>query len=404
MPKSARARGVAFVLWLGFVALRAPRLFLAPRFWAEEGRDYFGEALHGGFGTLFHLHHGFVGFVQRVAAWFATLVPLELAPGVTTAVGFLAQASPAAIWLTSIEARRASWPRSLAVLLLVAVTVPSHELYATTTCLHFHLAAAALVCLVTSTGSRPASLLRIGVLLAGGLSGPPACFLAPLFVVRAWQERALRDSGARPEAIALLAATLVQATGVLFGQRTPSQFEWSGFFAAVGFKSVLLPLLGKHEAESLARLLGAHTALIGAGLVAFLALLFVRWREPVARRLVLAFALLTSFGYLGALSIGKAEPIARFAEFSGRYFFAPNLALGMLLLTAASATSARVPCKVVLAIVLILATHEHLIAGRSRAYFFTGPAWRAEVQRWRDGATSELRIWPTPWFVRIPQN
>ena len=68
-------------------ATRAPHVLLNGRFWAEEGTIHFAHAFaEGGIGGLTFIDQraGYLNIVPNVGTWLASLVPLSVAPLVTT--------------------------------------------------------------------------------------------------------------------------------------------------------------------------------------------------------------------------------------------------------------------------------------------------------------------------------
>src|SRR5687767_8893606 len=77
---------VLFFTALALAILRAPHYLTNPRFWAEEGREFFSFAFENSWAeTLTLTKFGYYSIFNNGAALLAdTLVPLEQAPLVTT--------------------------------------------------------------------------------------------------------------------------------------------------------------------------------------------------------------------------------------------------------------------------------------------------------------------------------
>jgi hypothetical protein len=74
------------------ILIRAPYLFLDARFWAEEGCVYFKYAYKNGIKILYWMDDtGYFYLFANLAAWIATMVPLAVAPYITTVLAFFVQ-------------------------------------------------------------------------------------------------------------------------------------------------------------------------------------------------------------------------------------------------------------------------------------------------------------------------
>ena len=215
LPDGLRPGLVALLLLAAaaFLVLRAPRVLLEGRFWAEEGSVYFASALAGGPSALLRPHQGYLNLATNLATGAAALpfVPLEAAPRVTVLAALLVQLLPAFLLLT----RRAAWLPSpsarLAAAGLALLARPSDEVWLNSANAHFFLAVAAAVLLATRPGtegrwSEPA------LLAFAGLSGVTSALLAPLAWAAAARERTRRRLGA---ALLLTACALLQAAILL---------------------------------------------------------------------------------------------------------------------------------------------------------------------------------------------
>ncbi len=117
-PAARRTDGLLRpALLLAFVILvcaRMPDIVLHGRFWAEEGRYFFHDAASMGWRqALFYPVGGYLNIVANGAGLLAhALVPLRLAPFVTTGVALACQACPLLVLLSA----RDRWLQSPAVL------------------------------------------------------------------------------------------------------------------------------------------------------------------------------------------------------------------------------------------------------------------------------------------------
>src|SRR5512133_505488 len=105
---------------LAVAVARCPQLLASPRFWAEEGRDYFAYAFaHGPLAGLLASHLGYYALVTNASAALASVVPLEHAPLVTTAIALLVQLAVSALVLTSVSSLWCGGAATLAIALAV---------------------------------------------------------------------------------------------------------------------------------------------------------------------------------------------------------------------------------------------------------------------------------------------
>jgi len=185
--------GISILIIAGIIILRAPALFLEPRFWAEEGATYFSFAYsHPWHQTLLFVPaFGYYSLFVNLSVLLATLVPLPYAPLVTTCLSLLAQITPfIVIWWYSSPFWETPAKKVLLSLVIVFST-STGEIWLNTINIHFHFPVTAFLLLLTDMENTPRLqkwLARI-ILIFAGLTGTVACFLTPVFLVKAYQER-----------------------------------------------------------------------------------------------------------------------------------------------------------------------------------------------------------------------
>lgn len=416
-PPRAPVVALALLAAAAFLVLRAPRVLLDGRFWAEEGTVWFAAARGDGLAALLRPHQGYLNLVANVAAGAAALpvVPLESAPRVTVLVALLVQLLPAYLLLT----RRASWlpsiPLRVAALGLYLVARPSDEIWLNTANSHFVLGVAAAILLATDRGTeRDGSVPAI--LAFSGLSGVAAALLAPL----AWGVAARERTRERlVAALVLTACALLQGALLLSamasGGRT-ARADADLFLPALLTRSAIAPFVSDRTA-SLAGLavygtlrrggspaLPSLAALLAVGALGFAC---ARARARGAALLASASVLLVAAGFFGALGVDRASHLKFVLPGSSeRYSYAPNvlLLLALLALAVAPGPPRSLLRATALALVAVAGVHglRTLADGARRVRpYFDGPSWPAEVTAWRADPSRPVRIWPEPWTIDL---
>lgn len=409
--EQARLRPLLLAVFIALVLGRVPTLTIHPRFWAEEGGLFLNYAYaHSIWQALSAPLSGYYNLAASLGAVLAaTLLPIELAPYATLAVSLLAQITPALVVLSARgEGPDEGWWRP-AVLLLLLLAFPSQEVWLNTVNSQFHLCAAAgLILVFRPTGPWTAWGWR-AILFAGGLSGVAAASLAPLFAYVAWRER---DRERAIQAAILALCAVVQVALIAWGlvhnaelgladpNRGPPSVDL--FLVVVAVKSVVAPIVGSRVAEKLGLVLRSSpgvalwwlTVAVALGAMAG-AVALVRPVTASVRLLAayLVVAVVSAFGWLGV----KLGVISGYA--GARYFYAPNLFLGVGLLLLAFAGPVgwrRLVAGTIAAAMLINGAIEF----RTRLAFFHGPDWRTEVRRWRNGESDSIAVHP-PTFERV---
>ena len=69
-----------FVLSTLLLVLKSPDALQLPQFWAEDATVFFADQLHGSWPQVLHPYSGYLHFLPRVAAWFASFFPLTSIP------------------------------------------------------------------------------------------------------------------------------------------------------------------------------------------------------------------------------------------------------------------------------------------------------------------------------------
>jgi len=187
IPLNIENKNLNIVIFIAFIILVLTRhfeFFTNPRFWAEEGTQYFSDAYINGFTSLWQEHKGYYSLTPSVAAYFSTLVPLEHAPLVTTIFAFFVQIIP--FYLISIsrsEYLDTSLKKLLAsMIILFIANTPEIWLNTVTSQFHFIIIVFLLLLDKKSTMSKLKTYFFYILAVISGLSGIPANILAPVFI------------------------------------------------------------------------------------------------------------------------------------------------------------------------------------------------------------------------------
>lgn len=408
-------------LWLSFfvlflvMALTKSRSFIPyGRFWAEEGADFFASICGAGVsaGMLF-LFNNHLQLWTNAGVFFATYFPLVFAPAAANIYAILLQAVPLIVLAAQRKNLGLSNPSVLIIALAYFGMPQAAEVWANTINLHFHFLIIAGLVLAVPAGGRywfPISLL---LLLAAGLSGIPANFLAPLFLIAAFSEKSvlrytqaavicttailqimlLYQSGYQGERGLVPPLDIIALSGFVQSFYSLYFGVWGGDFVAGFLRPLLEPSVG------IRTLLGFFI------LAATIILLFLLYRLPLSaspanidgwRRMKLMVAALVSLVASITLALDDG-PYLIHPWVGGRYFFAPNIFF-LVLLLAGSAQRSLFQKAAILSVVLFS------IAGVPRS--FEGESWNEVVAQVPYAATGgvmavELPIWPDGWHVRI---
>jgi len=168
------------------IIARQPELFYQPRFYAEEGSNYFSYAFsHSFFQNLIHPQFGYNTLYNSLATSFAAMFQLEKAPFVTTYLAFIVQI------LTSASAIWADVPGLNSILKRFVVAISIQFLFisgvwlSTLSC-QYMLYVIVFIILMENPISRStiAVIMRSLFLLLSGLTGVISCLLAPVYLYK----------------------------------------------------------------------------------------------------------------------------------------------------------------------------------------------------------------------------
>ncbi len=414
-----RTRWVALVPFFALIVLRDPALFLAPRFWAEEGTNYFRNALAEPWqNALFDLsavpynpYWHPIPHLSTIAA--ANWASLESAPAFTTAAWCAVVLALALVVLYGrAELVTGPW-RRLVGLGVPLLAVANSENWVSTLGAHFFCDVALLLLLLEADkveGTRRGLSVAAFTVLA--LISPTSWLVVPAALFLGYH--AFKPH--RPYLIALGAVVALHVALSFFGfparPREPPELSAAPHLWFV--KLLLWPLTGHRIADSYAEFAlhansGLYHALsVGLGALA-IALYGCAWflsrRDRTTAVLLITHAAAAGGALLLGLHIGRnLLPVFH----GGRYAWLPNALLLFLLIHQLDATAAltRAPRQGVFAAVFAAAMAAGVVQFRYpeavRAWA-KAPPWREEVRMFRENPTyDQLRIAPSGWVVVVP--
>jgi len=397
---------------LALIALRAPRLLLRPRLWAEEGSDFFHNAWHSSFWSAIVFTEpeaaGYLNLAANLpAAIAAHTVALETVPLVFTASSLLPLLLSISIILFG---RSLIWSTpgrqvvAIAILLFCPAATGEVWLNSINAQVYWGFAGLCILCEDLDDRSPGAVAIFLATLVVGGLSGAYTNFLLPAFAFKALRER----GHVVYAAIAILVfTTAIQVAFVLWSDALGWQGlppDWARAIAHSLYAQIAVPLVGRDIGRWVANYAGAVATLswLSAILLAVLAvgsaaLVFERRRGAPSHLLVVAFASLAV-----ATTLSAQDSLA-----GGRYAVLPGFTLLLILMDQTSDRQAgwRRACAgglVALAVAIG-------VLGYQKDPAFSCPVvcpdWHEEVARWRRDADTPMRIWPyryrAVWTVRL---
>ena len=426
MPRARLTALLLLLLTAAAILAREPRLALEPRMWGEDGSNYYRFAFQNGWldGLRFLPLNGagYYSFAQDAAAVLAAaLVPPELAAHVFLWLSLLAQLTPA---LVVLFGRSYVWDttgkRALVCALLVLSPAAGIEVWLNLVIAMNHLGLAAL-CVLMEDLRPPVTRLRAWglrlLLLVGGLTGPWAVALVPLFVLKA---RAERTREARVQLGIVLAACAVQGAVILatlsqgaLDRERASAVPLGLMLDVAAVAHVLRPLLGGLLDRYL-ELTSLMPALRGGGDPA----VYLRGLLLLAPLLAGAAALILPppsrwqrWALLGGLVISSAvASVGAYGVAVGRYAFVPGLAVALILvdnLGPAATRWQRVRRRISAALLAVTLAagaggwHEHRrVPGWEPDY----PAWADEVALWRANPDHAVVGMPAAFEIRLQRR
>lgn len=366
-----------FFVYFAATFVKAPILFLKPRFWAEEGVVYFLQGrVIGLLETVTAMPLGYLSFPANIAGWVSAQLPLYYAPYGALIVSLAIQLLIPCVVIFNryFDGHRA---RQAVFLLIPLLVFQSFETWLNSINSQFWmlLAASMILAAPRMAGGLPVTCFNFCVALLAGLSGPGSAFLAPLFVIRAVLEKRIKWLlfGLAVSVGAVLVLALQQNSRAIsfpvdvFGVFVSFHLVFNNI--CMRCANVVHPLLVQH---------GAVRWLL-AMLVAAVYTFFWRRTDENGRWLLAASMVLTALTF--ASMLGKDMVLGYPPFFGARYLFAPAaLLFGALVSSAFRRRRLEIAILVLLALNGVSSSIFYPVAGK-----FGGEAWRQGVSRFHAG-------------------
>jgi len=405
-----------------FVIWRMPEFLVEPRFWAEEGSNYFAFAYsHSWLENLLYPQFGYYTLYNSLATSLAASFPLHYSAYVTTYLALSVQVavSAAAIWwripvLDSLFKR---------IVVAFAIQFLAYaRIWATTIGVQYWLCVLSVLILLSETGTERSFQrnLRRGLLVLNGLTGILSCCLIPAFIL-AWRGNRCRETLNRA---LILAGCLVVQTGVYVSAVVQSDPGLSSRLLCTNLPAMLarffhfqfvIPFFGHVVWNSaLARQLEAGIVgllqpftgnsiysykysilqqLSGFAVFAFLVVaVFKTGKRIETRIMVMAFASIAFVANLFSVNTSGGP----------RYTFAPSIIV-MIFLVSITGWQEAGPFlrRTALALVLIAVVMCDYRATMVFAFSPSWPALRQELAMWQANPSHEIRLWPPPFVMKL---
>ena len=407
---------------------RSPELLSEPRFWAEEGTNYFSFAYnHNWLANLFSPQFGYNTLYNSIATSLAAMVSLDYAPAVTTYLALFVQlsVSAAVIWwdIPLLD----SLPKKLAVAILIQ-TLAYSRIWVTTIGVQYWLCILSVLILLYNHNAvnRRMFGLQNCLLALNGLTGILSCLLIPAFALKYVKTRS------RPVLVqtAILGLCLLVQGAVFtwfyvndhadmkirFGdssllyvlckiirfQITVPLFERYAFssplgeYAEIKIRNALFTITGP-AINSPAFNFYFLEMFVGVATVCYLCVLAYRKiRQLDTQLLVISILLVTVVSTYFSVN-GSGGP---------RYTFAPGIMIMLLVVGAVTDRTIPKAMRYVATLLVALSLITSLMYYRSNmmggvAYDPSWPKWRDELSVWRTDHAYPLGIWPPPWKMTL---
>lgn len=308
--------------YLALLILKAPILFIEPRFWAEDGLIYYLQARNlPTWQALWAMPLGYLSLPPNLAGVLAVQLPLKYAPYASLFVSLSVQVLVLVVVLINGYFKQQRLIQLLVLIIPIAI-VASYETWLNPINSQVWLALIAALVLASPLQqlSFKQHLFNGAILVLASLSGVVAAFLTPLFVLRAFLER--RWAWLVYAALVSIGALLLISNGNHAGRSLDFPLE---LFAVRSFFQLILNNLCLSCSDWIfqqPQLLNADFFAL-ASLLVLIFIYVLLWIQTHAtgRWLLIASLVLLILSFAGALGkeqLAKLPPI-----YSARYFFAP---------------------------------------------------------------------------------
>jgi len=174
---------------------RRPDVLFHAQFWAEDGKFWYADAYNLGAITPFlHTAAGYFQTLPRLAALFALMFPLAMAPLALNLIGILIQILPVQFLLSSRCRELGSFTGRCLFAFFYLGLPNSNEMHVDITNAYWRLALLAMLILFSQPGRTMLwNIFDFSVLVLCGLTGPLIIFITPIAgVLYLWGQRTRR--------------------------------------------------------------------------------------------------------------------------------------------------------------------------------------------------------------------
>lgn len=402
---------------------RIPEILYQPRFYAEEGANFFSYAYsHSLLENLLHPQFGYYSLYNFLITSLATNFTLEVAPLVTTYSAFimLIIASCTAL-LIDIPGLDTNLKRF--VVAIYIPLIPYFTIWLNTLGVQYILCVIVYFILLENTSTyinKQSLIIKCFILVIAGLSGVTSCFLTPSFIYKTIKTKS--KTYALYSSI-LIICTLVQL-GVFLYAKFINNADLSGRFVRHDFitqldildKNIIFffydPFFGAFSRHfNVFQLLDSmiHSnfplttnikmaltpAIIGIAIIMLIAMIVYKTKNRLNTQLfMISFTLVTVLSIIFSINMSGGP----------RYSFAPSVMLITLITTSYQEQKIiNLQRSAIITLLMSMVIMNFIGSPFCKNGFDIDdcPRWTDEVRIWRQYNAYSLKIWPTPWEMQL---
>lgn len=394
------------------ILIRAPYLFLDARFWAEEGCVYFKYAYKNGIKILYWMDDtGYFYLFANLAAWIATMVPLAVAPYITTVLAFFVQVMLlVAILFLPSKLFTSVYSKIIASIFTVLGPCIVSEVWLNTinSQVFFGLIG---ICVLFSDNiqlKKKEFCAWMIILVIASLSGAYCFVLVPFFVIKYY----LGNKKAKVEMIIMIITATIQGGGILafkFWGYTNSKRTFSlgdKNIVDVFLYQLIRPLFGY---ENMKKMVGGNMSLYCLFGIIFIGVMviwtFMKSANRMNKYCIVAIICLYVYYMIYTTMTAISAP-------GMRYAVVPGTLLNWLIISCVDYTSNLLQSNLFKRIVLCIAMIPLIYGiidfqGDKNTYLSTKeqPSWKNQIERLKESGAdienAEIKIWPAGWTVQL---
>jgi hypothetical protein len=363
------------------------------------------------FSSLFFIFHGHLEFFTNLVVATSTLVSFKYAPLVTVYLSILFQLIPI-FFIIYFREKIGFTNKTLLALLFFYTFLPSmNEVVANSINLHFHFLLLAFLLVIVKPETKVQELFFLVLLFSCGISGVPANFMFPIFIIAYFLSK---DLYFFKSLFVLLFTSLIQALLVFHFNDSASNgrvfsFDASLYLYATLTQSFLSVFTGDVAQLAAVVFLKNNVAslLLALGMIL---IVFYFYKSSLATRYekliaLSSFVVITLASF--TLSLGDKTQLVSYAG-GGRYFFVPSMIVLIFFLISyeklmhshrslqSRTSSERKTLWIwnLVFFVLVIVTLARL------DHSFIGPNWLESYEK-SQVAEEKVDIWPKGWQMNF---